>query len=258
MKTRLLSFFLVFALPILAPAETLKISTDNDWYPNSYTEGEQSVGVQIDIVREALKKTKYTPEFIPCPWKRCLLHMREGEREALVTASYTKERAEFMIYPPDATTAKKSKWRVNQVEYVLMTRKGESYEFDGNLLNIPQPIGAESGSSTAEFLKENNLTIIENVNAYANSGMLALGRLNSVVAPPLYAKDINVNSDHAGKFKIHKQPLRSKSYFMAFSKKGKLSASDREKIWAAIAEVRSDEAFMLRTLKKHKNQNRAE
>jgi len=45
---------------------------------------------------------------------------------------------------------------------------------------------------------------------------------------------------------------------MAFSKKGKLSASDREEIWAAIAEVRSDEAFMLRILKTHKNQNRAE
>ncbi len=47
-----------------------------------------------------------------------------------------------------------------------------------------------------------------------------------------------------GKFKIQKIPYKSKAYFVAFSKKSKLTMENKKEIWKAIKAIREDRELM--------------
>ena len=66
----------------------------------------------------------------------------------------------------------------------------------------------------------------------------------SVVTIPEMVNVLNETYGYKGKLKISAQPLKSKSYYLPISKASKLSADEREKIWAEIARVRDDATFM--------------
>lgn len=255
MKIFLLTIFGIYLqLTVSAQAESIAIAVDDDWFPYSYEKDGIAVGVQVDIVRAALENTTYSPIFYPCPWSRCIVQTKIGEREALLTASYLEERAEYAYFPSDAAVTTKSKWRVNQVGYVLVTREGEPYEFDGDFHKVPQPIGVEVEGSVTVFLEKKELELHKNNSNVALSRMLMAKRVNSIVLTPLAIDDINTNGEFAGKFKIHQMPIRSRSYFLVFSKNGRLSTTDREKIWREIVKIRDDTDLIRKFFRTHKRQ----
>ncbi len=91
-------------------AQTIKIATDkNMWYPYSYEENGVSKGLHIDIVNQALENLGYSFVFTPLPWKRCLAMVERGKFDAIISASYKPKRAEYLYYPSDSFSAKKSR-----------------------------------------------------------------------------------------------------------------------------------------------------
>ena len=91
------------------------------WYPFTFVKNGKPTGMHIDIITEALHSLGYATTFTPLPWKRCLKEAKNGTIDGIATASYKEGRAEFLEYPSDAASTQKSKWRVMQVEYVVVT-----------------------------------------------------------------------------------------------------------------------------------------
>ena len=59
------------------------------------------------------------------------------------------------------------------------------------------------------------------------------------------AKMFNKSPKFANKLKIHEKPVKTKSYYLLFTKnKSPITARDRQKIWEKVAELRNNEKFM--------------
>ncbi len=76
------------------------------------------------------------------------------------------------------------------------------------------------GGAFSDTLEKKGLIIMRNKSPLATVGMLVLNRTNSAVMNSYSAEDFNTTGEYAGKLKIHKLPIRSKSYFLIFAKKG--------------------------------------
>jgi len=227
-------------------AKKIVINTDDNWFPFTFKEKGKSIGVHIDILTQALKNLGYEVEFKPYPWKRCLVNVESGDADAILSASYKDKRAVFATYPPDAKTAKKSKNRVTQVEYVLITLKENPFEYGGDMKKIPAPARVQLGYSVGDDIKKGGVKIEAAKSPEQNLAKLLRDKKGSVVMNPLVAKTLTEKKDFAGKFKIHSVPVKSKSYYMIFSKKTKLTADDMKKIWDEIAKVRDNQEIMLK------------
>ncbi len=233
-------------------AKTINICVDNDWFPYTFMQDKKLVGTHIDIVKKGIEKSGYKAVFKPMPWKRCLKFAEIGKVDAIMPASYKDKRAEFAHYPNDAKTAKKSKYRIDQIEYMLITKKDNSYEYNGNYETIPQPISIGFGASLGDTLKKSGRKVKENKTNLGSISMLLSDRVKSVVLNPIQAKIFNTSGKSKDKLKIHKIPLKGKSYHLIFSKKGSVSKEERETIWNSFIDVRNDEKFMIDTFLKYK------
>ena len=233
-------------------AQTIKIAADqNMWYPFSFEENGVSKGLHIDIVTLALKNLGYLHIFHPLPWKRCLLETKYGKYDALISASYKPERAEFLYYPQDASSAVKSGYRITQVEYSIVTSIDNPYEFDGNVKSIPHPIRATLGYSVVDNLRKEGIFVMETPGDFNSFKMLLRDRTGCIVTLPEIANMLMRQPNYKRKFYISRKPFKSKSYFLVFSKKSLISKAKREKIWDEIKRIREDNELMGKILKKY-------
>ena len=66
----------------------------------------------------------------------------------------------------------------------------------------------------------------------------------SVVTLPQIVELLSKQDAYKGKLNVSTLPVKSKSYYLPFSKASKISTADQENIWAEIAKVRNDLEFM--------------
>lgn len=244
----LFCFAVFFCRIALTPsyAEDITICTDlNYWYPYSYVEKNVAKGMHIDIAEKALSRLGYHPVFTPLPWKRCLQSIEDGRYNAVVSASYKPDRAQYMHYPPDAGSVKESEWRVMQVEYIVLVSSQNPYEFNGNPTTLPQPVMAPLGYSIADDLQAMGVAVKTAPSIIGLVQNLVWTGKGSIVTPPMNAKALMNDPKVNNNVRINKLPFTSKSYFMGFSKKNpKVNLDKMAKIWDEIATIRKDETFM--------------
>ena len=82
-------------------SETLNLVTLES-KPAEYTENGVIKGINVDIVREALKRMGYDCKIIFLPWKRALNSVKTGQADGIIDAAYSEERAVYMYYPSEA------------------------------------------------------------------------------------------------------------------------------------------------------------
>lgn len=254
--SKLLAALLLGLLSTNAGAKSYTVCSDDDWFPYTFIDNSlpenKAVGIHTDIVRKAIENTGNSVQFEALPWKRCMRLIQAGKVDAVISASYSDKRAAFAYYPDDGGSAKKSAGRIDQVEYVLVTRSNEAYDFNGDWTTIPQPVGVGGlGSSISKMLKQQGLTVLENNTKTGGLLMLRGKRVNALVFNSLQAEDFNTRGQFQKQLKIHKIPLKSKSYHIVFSKKGRNSPEQRNQIWAALAKLRADKALMLSIVTKY-------
>ncbi len=236
----------------LASAKTIKIATDmSNWYPFTFKAKGNSAGMHIDIVTKALINLGHQAVFTPMAWKDCLNKTGIGAYDALVSGSYKAKRAQTLVYPPDAATAVKSKWRIMQVEYVLVTPVAHSFEYKGDINTLPTPVRAPLGYSIVDDLRAKGLKVITN-NTRRNLKSIDRMQQGCVITPPENAIRLIKELEFKDRLKIHAKPVKSKSYFMLFSKQAKkFSQPEIEKIWNEIVKLRDDEQFMKQLFQKY-------
>ena len=69
--------------------------------PLEYLENNKAKGINVDIVKEALKRIGYDVNIQFVPWKRALVLVKEGHVHGIIDASFTKERAIYLHYPKE-------------------------------------------------------------------------------------------------------------------------------------------------------------
>ncbi|MBU1344629.1 MAG: transporter substrate-binding domain-containing protein [Proteobacteria bacterium] len=247
-KRTLFFVILILLIPITAHCQqsTIHIATDQAyWYPFTYSQGSQAKGIHIDMVQKALSNLNYAVKFYPRPWKRCLQETKDGKYNAIVSASYRPERAQYLIYPDDAAAALKSLWRITQVEYIVITHSDDAYIFDGDVKSLPQPVRAPLGYSIADDLKSAGIPVLEAPGIIDCARQLVESGRGAFVTPPQNAVELQLDKRFMGKLKLHPKPIKSKSYFMAFSiENQKLKQEEIVAIWNEIARLREDQDFM--------------
>ena len=224
--------------------KVISICSDaNYWFPYTFNENGVSKGLHIDLVTNALAKLGVNAVIEPLPWKRCLFSAKKGQYDAVISASYKQGRAEYLYYPDDAALGGVSTQRLTQVEYTILTLTSNAFDFDGDFSKIPEPVRVPLGYSIADDLAKKGLLVKTSTKGIYNSlRNLVNHKMGSIVTTKdiavLVAKDTSVG------LHISSVPIKSKSYFIAFSKKTALTDSERVEIWNNIAALRDDAALM--------------
>ena len=244
---------IAWATPGLCRSGAIQVCTDqNYWYPFSYAQQNEAKGIHIEIAAQALKNLGYAYKFSPLPWKRCLQTAGRGDFDAVLSASYNPQRAHRFIYPPDAADPRPSDWRITQVEYVVITLKGNDYGFEGDMRTLPHPVRSPLGYSIVNDLKDAGIRTVTSPDIRECMQQLILSGRGSVITPPQNARHLIREPRFAGKLKIHQHPVKSKSYFMVFSRqRGNLAKSEINSIWDEIRKLRSDHAYIDQLFRKY-------
>lgn len=221
-------------------ARTFQVCSDeNYWYPFTFTKGGQVAGLHVDIIVQAMSNLGHQIVFKPLPWQRCLEEAKAGRFDAVATASYKPERAEFLAYPDDAATAKKSKWAVSQVEYMVVTPTSAGYKYGGDAKTLPTPVRIPRGYSVADEIKKLGVAVDDGAGGdEQNFAKLARDGKGSVVTLPEIAEKQLKKPAYAGKMSVSDIPYTTKSYYLPFSKAAAVAPDDMKKVWAEIAKVR--------------------
>lgn len=224
---------------------TIKICMeDSNWFPYIFSsENRSPTGIQVDIIEHALKKQNVDYRFEMLPWKRCLDYVKRGVFDACIGASHNEERSRYMTYPSGAREAAKNssraKFRIAQVDYVVVNLKEENYEFDGDVGKIPTPVYIPMGFSIAESLKKKGVDVDSNAKSDSvNFKKLLYRKEGSVVVVYPSAYKFLETDPKGGTLKISDKAIKSKSNFMPFSKKTKVSKKTQELIWNQISKSR--------------------
>jgi len=256
---RLIGFSLIGVTSAVFSAErSISICTDtNFWYPFSFIKDKAPAGLHIDIIRQALKKLGFEPHFTPLPWNQCLSEVKAGHFDAVATVSYKPDRAAFLRYPAGADQAIRSPWRVTQVDYRVITYsktadgKPNPYSFKGDIQTIPAPVRIPSGYSIIDNLKRAGLTVEEAPNSIDNFKKLKKTPAGSVIDLWEVAEYFSKDPAFRHAFVISPKPIFSRSYYLAFSKKGTIQPETAEAIWKEIARTRADTRGMAILLKQY-------
>lgn len=247
---------LLVGLLLFSPlqAEPITICTDqNFWYPFTYTENRVPKGVHIDVVNRALTQLGYEVKFSPRPWKRCLNEVEQGRVDGVVSASWKPQRARFLHYPEDAASALESKSRITQVEYVVVTHQSDPYQFQGVIDTLPTPVRVPVGYSIEDDLNAAGLRVETARGDLLNLKKLMRDRSGSVVTLPDIIKIMKSKGEPVESLKMHPLPFKSKSYFLAFSKRSRLSSRQMGEIWEKISEVRENGPLMMEFLLRYQD-----
>lgn len=255
-KTAFIGFFIFCSTAVFAD---IVICTDaNFWYPFTYLKDNQPAGLHIDIINAALKRVGLTPVYKSLPsWKACLDEAKLGLVDAVATASYRDERAIYLNYPAGAAVDAESPFRVTQVGYVIVTPatdkagRPNKYQFTGHFRDIPQPIRVPAHYSVIYDLEKQGLRVKVGKDSLADFKEMLKDHTGSVIDVEELGRYLATQPEFAGKFKIQSKMLNNKSYYLAFSKLGRVKQREAEMIWEKIARVREDEKMMSEFLKKY-------
>lgn len=246
MKCVLCSLLILSASCVLADdsQKPIKICLDSaDWRPFIYQESGQVKGMHIETIRSSLNTMNLSYEFIPAPWKRCLKGVEKGRYDAIATASFNQDRAAYLWYPSDAS-ALISTARVGQVQYNIIVHSSSNFQYDNGLTEVPQPVRVPRDYSIGKDLKAMGIEIDDSsLNDLQNLKRLVREKNGAVIALPSLVTWANQHEEFAGKIKLIEKPLKSKSYFLVFSKKGQINADQAQAIWQQIQAARENAQF---------------
>jgi polar amino acid transport system substrate-binding protein len=218
MKKAILGAVCVMAIlltsDLIAAAEPMSIAT-SEWPPYGYLENRKAVGFATEVLGKVLPKLGVEHKFEFMPWKRAIEIAEAGEADAVYSASYNAERAEFLLYPETPLHAS---------EYVFFIRKSDVGKLKFDTLDDlkDHKVGVTRGYSYSdELLKK--LDELENSDEAdsdeLNFEKLNGGRIDYFPADLLNGLALLKKMGMQDKLTYLDTRIKIKDYFIAFSKK---------------------------------------
>lgn len=257
-KINICSFLMACLLSNQAAGALQKIQlcTDNNfWYPFVFIKNGQVQGLHIDIINQALITQNYVAEYKPMSWAACQDAARFGTVDGIATASYEPSRAKYLYFPNNAeNTAKKSPWRVSQVDYVVVTLRqnaGDMSIKNEDLYNVPAPIRLISSYALVNDFQQKDIYVEQFSQGEERYRKLLSDETGSIVDLPETAFYYATQPAYTGQLFIHPTPIDSKSYYLAFSKQGSVSLQEVIAIWKAVVQVREGKTHLAGWLERY-------
>ncbi|WP_281648635.1 transporter substrate-binding domain-containing protein [Parendozoicomonas sp. Alg238-R29] len=229
-----------------AARERVTLCSDKGyWFPFTLMKDYRAAGVFIDMMKEAAIRTDRRVLIRPASWSRCLRLAKEGKVDGILGASYKDERNEWMEYPPTARRGKGGEHSMSLVDYVIVTPKTLPFTYNGTPSTLPGPVRVPRSYSIADDLKKNQAKVKATYST-DRSALVDLVRMQDGSAAVLgsIAKEFQKNPFFSNKYDIQKKTLKSKNYYLTFSRKSDLPRETRETLWAALQVIREDEDLM--------------
>ncbi|MCP4356037.1 MAG: transporter substrate-binding domain-containing protein [Proteobacteria bacterium] len=196
--------FICFAIWLVCVAEgtaadkIIKI-VDSPWLPY-YGQFLPNYGLVPEIVTAAYAQTGYTPKYNVMSWSRALKDLKNGKYDAVVTASYTEERAKIYLYsefymasPIVFFKRRESPITWNTLDdlknYKIAVLKGYSYSPDFDASSLRKVVArSEVLSFKKLYYKQADLVVMDQVvGHYILTNKLVGAERDAVpLQPPLY------------------------------------------------------------------------
>lgn len=239
----------LFANPAFGALQKMVLCTDNNfWYPFIFIKDGRVQGLHIDIINQALITQNYIAEYKPMVWAACQDAARFGTVDGIATAAYEPSRAEYLFFPPNSdNTAKKSPWRVSQADYVVVTSRQNADNvsiMNEKFHDVPAPIRLISSYSLVNDFQQKDIFVEQFFKGEQRYQKLMSEKTGSVIDLPETALYYAAQQKYAGQMFIHPTPIDSKSYYLAFAKKGTVPKEEIAAIWQAIVQIREGKTLL--------------
>jgi hypothetical protein len=236
----------------LASGESLTLNcSDRYWYPLLYAQDDQAGGILYDIVMKAIESLKIEALIEPVPFRRAIVRSRSGKIDGIIAVGFQPELSQFLDYPHGAEKDIESRWRIMQVDHVVVSFAEDEYEFEGDLNTLHPPVRLLQGSPIIDDLSKAGIETQEVREEVQNFFKLIRDRKGVIITTTVAAEIMNRDPRFKGRIKIHETPVSSHSYYLAFSKKSHLTPEDKERIWQEISRWREDYIFMLQVFSRY-------
>jgi polar amino acid transport system substrate-binding protein len=226
------------------------VCSDQPWYPYLYS-GKEIGGIHIDIVKKALENAGYSVSIEAMPMARCIKMAERDMVDGIISVAYDKNYARFLEYPRGSSEAKESEWRIMQIDDVVVTNIEDDFEFDGDMRSLPQPVCVFMGEPILQDLKDAGLETESGDTNWINYAKFIRDKKGCLVTTSVVAEKMDQDESFRKKLTIQAVPLRSCSYYLAFSWGSHLTHDERIRIWNEIAKLRDDHVFMLTTFARY-------
>lgn len=246
MSVKLNVLVLYFCLAGSAMANEIKLCyEDATVFP--WITGEQQ-GLVFTELKMIEKKLNIKFNFIRYPWKRCQLEAQSGKIDGLIAASYTRERAQWGIYPTKKNGDLDPEYRFHTDSFYVYVRKDSKIDFENNQFkNLgDNQIGVQLGYSVGNDLLDMGYPIHS---AFANAidllRQLDMGALNvAVLQNHETMRTLKANPHLHKNIKRINQPFKVKDQYLLMTK---LFYAENEKlvksIWKALSEARKSAVY---------------
>lgn len=240
-RSLLLSALLCCGLRV--QAEEIRIAI-NDVDNSPYMVGSGSTlssppGIAVELANAVAADIGVSLTWQRLPSKRLLLDLKEGRIDAILMLSYNEERAKDYAYPLNKAGQVDDNRRIGYLSYALYRQRGSTVQWDGKqFVNLTGTVGANTGYSVVEQLKQLGATVDEAKETTQNFGKLALGRVQLVAAQEVMGDYLLAERRFPS---VEKIPvlLSGKSYFTVFSKSFAAKKPELvERFWLRLSGVR--------------------
>lgn len=194
----------------LSAQETIQVVFTR-WEPYGYMDKGKAAGFELEIFDAVMSTLGKSVVYTELPWKRCLLFVRQGMADAVVSVIRTPERDLFMLFPQEAIS-------VNETAF--FTTADQQMVFNGSLESFRnQMIGVISGFSygpsfdSADYLLKDEATTTEQVIRKLLAGRYALAVGNVHVVSLITSKMGQREQIRFLRPLVHSEPL-----YVGFSK----------------------------------------
>jgi polar amino acid transport system substrate-binding protein len=195
-------------------------------------------GVAVELVNLAAAKVGCKINWKRLPGRRALRELEAGSVDAMLLLSYNTERALYAVYPmlgatPDAA------FSLATLSYSVYVQGGQALKWDSKQFSpTPSLVGANSGYSVAEELRNLGLNVEETPSTTSNLRKLLMGRITAYVGQDFQVDQV-IEAAHMANLQKLPMPFSSKDYYLPFSKKFfQASPVAALQLWRQIAEVR--------------------
>ena len=173
-------------------------------------------GPAIELIDLAAAKVGCKMEWQRKPLKRILRELETNSIDASLALSYSKSRADTMVYPmkngiPDPSLAM---WSLSYDFYV---KQGSTLKWDGKQFNRPPlRVGANAGYSVINDLTGMGIVVEEAIGDLNNLGKLVNDRIEAYAGQSLFVDQLREQAVFKGIVKLE-PPIVRKDYFLVFS-----------------------------------------
>lgn len=199
-------------------------------------------GITIELLQSVITQLGGTLRLVRLPGRRMIEEVKAGRQDGILGFRYSSERAHSLVYPMRSGELDTGR-HLARLAHSLYRRRGDSVTWDGQrIAGLKNPIAVSSTQLISEGLQAQGVEIIRVEGGGQMFGMLALGRVDAVVAIDALG-DRQMRAQSSGNIEKLMPPVLVEEFYLPVSPAFYEAHRDFvERLWTALGEQR-DEAY---------------